>query len=98
MGGTVITEGDSFIWRYGRAEVKLQRVDGAWSVVYSSIGRLLGPRQTLYSAQHRGAKLAAWDVMARVVRASRDEDEGLRVARSAAQWMRGFDLPDEAEG
>jgi hypothetical protein len=42
----------------------------------------------IYEAKHREAKHAAWDVMARVVRASSDEEQGLQVARSAARWMR----------
>jgi hypothetical protein len=49
---------------------------------------LLGPRQVLYQGRHRDATYAAWDVMARVVLASRDEDEGLRAGQSAAQWIK----------
>lgn len=52
----------------------------------------MGPRQTIYRASHRTAKFAAWDVMARVINASHDEDEGLQVALRAAQWMRRNDL------
>ena len=40
---------------------------------------------------------AAWDVMARVIRACRDEEEGLRVGRSAAQWLRAHDIPDDED-
>jgi len=32
-----------------------------------------------------------------VIRASRDEEEGLRVATRAAQWMRGIGIPDETD-
>ncbi len=96
MGGSV-SQGETFSWRLGRAEVTLGRVGDAWIVVYTRSGRLLGPRLTIYEAKHSQANLAAWDVMARVIRASRDEDEGLRVARSAAQWMRDVDLVDEHE-
>jgi hypothetical protein len=42
----------------------------------------------LYQGRHRDPTYAAWDVMARVVLASRDEEEGLRAGRSAAQWLR----------
>ena len=88
---------DAFVWRQGRSEVSLERDGNAWRVVYTSNGRLLGPRQVLHDARHRRANHAAWDVMARVIRASRDEEEGLRVATRAAQWMRGIGIPDETD-
>ena len=93
MGGFSIISGDAFVWRYGRSEVTLQRVPDGWSVVYTSVGRLLGPRQVLYQGRHRDPTYAAWDVMARVIRASRDEDEGLRAGRSAAQWIKSRPAP-----
>ena len=95
MAGTAVSSGDQFVWRQGRAEVTLERAGDAWSVVYTSAGRLLGPRQILYRGNHRVMQHAAWDVMARVIRACRDEDEGLRVGRSAAQWLRAHDIPDD---
>ncbi|MCC6313591.1 MAG: hypothetical protein IT337_06225, partial [Thermomicrobiales bacterium] len=70
------------------AEVTLSYSEEAWTVVYTSTGRLLGPRQVLYQGKHRDPTYAAWDVMARVVLASHDEDEGLRVGQSAARWIR----------
>ena len=88
MGGFSIVSGEAFVWRHGRAEVTLQRVGDSWTVVYTSAGRLLGPRQVLYQGRHRDPIYAAWDVMARVVLASHDEDEGLRAGRSAAQWLK----------
>lgn len=87
MGEFGLSGGD-FVWRSGRAEITLSMAGDAFSVVYTSPGRLLGPRQVLYEAKHQDATFAAWDVMARVVLASRDEDEGLRAGRSAAQWIR----------
>lgn len=95
MGDAAIIEGRMFVWRQGRAEVTLERDGNAWSVVYTSAGRLIGPRQTVYAARHKRANHAAWDVMARVIRASDDEEEGLRAARSAAQWMRTLGIPDD---
>lgn len=95
MAGTATSSGDQFVWRQGRAEVTLERAGGAWSVVYTSAGRLLGPRQILYRGSHKVMQHAAWDVMARVIRACRDEDEGLRVGRSAAQWLRAHNIPDD---
>jgi len=88
VGGFSITSGESFVWRTGRAEVTLSSTGDGWTVSYTSVGRLLGPRQVLYQGRHRDATYAAWDVMARVVLASRDEEEGVRAGRSAAQWIK----------
>ncbi len=88
MGGFSMTSADAFVWRHGRAEVTLSRAGDSWTVVYRSTTRLLGPRQVLYRHRHRDPTYAAWDVMARVVIASRDEDEGLRAGRSAARWIK----------
>ncbi len=93
MGGFSITTGESFIWRSGRAEVTLSHAGDSWAVSYTSAGRLLGPRQVLYQHRHRDATYAAWDVMARVVLACRDEDEGVRAGRSAAQWIKSRPAP-----
>jgi hypothetical protein len=83
----VETEED-FIWKQGRAIVALTWESGLWHVSYLVTSRLLGPRQVLYQGTHRDAKMAAWDVMARVVVASRSEDEGVQAARRAVQWMK----------
>ena len=80
-----------FMWRRGRDLITLSRAGESWQVSYLTSGRLLGPRQTVYQASHRTAKFAAWDIMARVISASHDEDEGLQVALRAAQWMRRAD-------
>ena len=88
------TEPSVFVWRHGRDEVRLTSESDGWSVVYLSVGKLLGPRQVIYQAKHKRATHAAWDVMARVIRASRDEEEGVRVAQSAARWMRGVGIQD----
>lgn len=80
-----------FTWRQGRDMISLARAGESWQVSYQTSGRLLGPRQCVYKATHKTAKFAAWDVMARVISASHDEDAGLQVALRAAQWMRRFD-------
>lgn len=85
---------DAFVWRHGRADVALEWDRDAWKVTYGAIGRLLGPRQMLHEMRHRRADLAAWDVMARVIHASRDEDLGIRVACEAARWMKEQGHPD----
>ena len=87
MADTERVEEERFAWRQGRAEVAVHRDGDQWKVVYSTSGRLFGPRQVLYEQRHRYIKHAAWDVMARVIRVSQDEDEGVRVAKSAARWM-----------
>lgn len=87
-GDYAITTGEAFIWRSGGAEVTLSLANDGWVVVYSAAGRLLGPPQVLHQARHRDPKHAAWDVMARVQIASRDEAEGLRAGRSAARWIK----------
>jgi hypothetical protein len=79
---------DAYVWRQGRGDVTLRRDGDAWLVVASTIGRLLGPRQTLYVSRHGRADHAAWDVMARVNRFTRDELQVLKAGLDAAQWIR----------
>lgn len=81
-------EGDAFVWRRGRDVVRLRREGDGWLVSYQTVGRLLGPQRSVYEARHRIAKHAAWDMMARVINASRDEQEGVEAATMAAKWMR----------
>lgn len=92
MEGYASVENNIFVWREGRAEVSVLRDGDAWNVVHTSTGRLLGPRLILYSERHKDAKHAAWDVMARVIRVSSDEDKGLQIARSAVKWMRSSEV------
>lgn len=77
----------TFVWRRGRADVTLHRAANSWCVIYSVTGRLLGPRKILYRAYHTEIRLAAWDFMARVIQASKDEEEGVRMGRCAVRWM-----------
>lgn len=81
------TTGPQYQWRQGRIEVTVERRGDHWRVESSTSGRLFGPRQTLYEAQHKNPKHAAWDVMACVIRASHNEDEGVNAGREAARWM-----------
>ena len=83
-----ITAGDAFTWKSDRAEVKLSLTSEGWFVEYSTVGRLLGPPQVLHQARHRDAKLATWDVMARVQSASNNEAEMVRAGHSAVQWIK----------
>lgn len=79
---------DSFTWRQGKDQIRLTRAGDSWQVSFLTQGRLMGPRQTVYEAIHRQAKFAAWDVMAKVISVSHNEDIGVEVAVQAAQWMR----------
>jgi hypothetical protein len=83
-----ITAGDAFTWKSDRAEVTLSLTSEGWMVQYSTVGRLLGPPQVLHQARHRDAKLATWDVMARVQSASNNEAEMVRAGQSAVQWIK----------
>lgn len=84
---------DKFIWRQGRDQVTLSRAGDSWLVSYLTQGKLMGPRQKVYEGMHRQAKFAAWDVMAKVISVSHNEDEAVEVAVQAAQWMRRMDSP-----
>ncbi len=97
MAGQTSTDGDVFIWRQGRAEVSLQRDANAWLIRQLSTGRLLSPHQHIYEERHKQAKYAAWDVMARVIRVSQDEDEGLLAGREAAKWIRNCGVIEETD-
>ena len=79
---------EAFIWKQGKAMVTLTKAGESWQVAFLTQGRLLGPRMKVYEAVHRQAKFAAWDVMARVISVTHDEEVGLDVAVRAAQWMR----------
>jgi hypothetical protein len=89
---------DKFIWKQGRDLVTLCKAGDSWLVSCLTQGRLLGPRQKVYEAMHRQAKFAAWDVMAKVISVSHNEDEGVEVAVQAAQWMRRMDSPAGSPG
>jgi hypothetical protein len=79
--------GDTYIWKQGRHTVTLSCEAGAWVVRFTTAGRLFGPTETLYEERHTSERFACWDVMARVIRATHDEDEGVRAGRAAAAWI-----------
>jgi len=79
---------EHFAWKQGKHVVLVRRSGSSWQVRCLTQGRLLGPRTCVYEATHRFAKYAAWDVMARVISASHDEEVGIEAAVKAAQWMR----------
>lgn len=79
--------GERFVAKYGRFEVTLRQERDGWLVEYTSSGRLLGPREVIYSAHHTIAQHAAWDLLCRVIRATDSEQEGLSAMRAAIRWM-----------
>ena len=85
---------DAYVWRQGRSEIVLMRSGDRWHIQYTVASRLLGPRQNIYEARHLSARNAAWDFMARVIRACRDEDEAVRASKEAARWMRSTGFVD----
>lgn len=84
-------QAEAFVWKQGKDLVTVSKAGDSWQVSCLTQGRLMGPRLTVYEAIHRQAKFAAWDVMARVISVSHDEEEGVEVAVRAAQWMRRSD-------
>lgn len=88
MAEHTMEEGDQFVWRQGRDVVILRQDGEGWHVCYQTTGRLMGPPRCVYEARHNVAKHAAWDMMARVINVSRNEQEGVEAASLAARWMR----------
>ena len=89
---------DTFVWKQGKDLVTLSRAGDGWQVACLTQGRLMGPRMKIYEALHRQAKFAAWDIMARVISVSHNEEEGIEVAVRAAKWMRRADAATSAAG
>jgi hypothetical protein len=87
VGENLVT-GDVFTWSFDRVELTVSRDGDSWFVVYRTESPLLGPSLVSHETRHRQATHAAWDVLARVSRATRDDEEGVRVAQMAARWMR----------
>lgn len=92
------TQSDTFVWKQGKDLVTVSKAGDSWQVSCLTQGRLIGPRSTVYEATHRQAKFAAWDVMARVISVSNDEEEGVQVAVRLAQWMRRSGASPNAPG
>jgi hypothetical protein len=80
---------DRFVWSTDRYRLIIWLDQGQWAVQHSSPSPLLGP-MLVSEARHKQAKEAVWEVLTRVTKATRDDDEGVRVATSAARWIREF--------
>lgn len=83
------SQDNGFVWRRGKVEILLSRDGDAWKVSQTTSGRLFGPRHLVYEQRHKQVRPAALDFMARVIRESKNEEEGIRVARAASRWMNG---------
>lgn len=89
---------NTFVWKQGKDLVTVSKAGDSWQVSCLTQGKLMGPRLKVYEAVHRQAKFAAWDVMARVISVSHNEEEGVEVAVRAAQWMRRSDTSTGSTG
>ncbi len=78
---------ERFVWSTERYRLTLWFEEDQWAIQHTAPNPLLGPL-VVSEARHRQAKQAVWEVMKRVARATRDDEEGVRVASSAARWMR----------
>ena len=79
---------DVFCRKIDRFEITLSREDESWVVEVTAAGRLFGPRVRLYRECHLVARHAAWDIMARVIHAADNEQEGIQAGRQAMAWLR----------
>ena len=72
MGGGeyAISSGEAFVWKSDRHEVTLSLTSDGWMVRLLVIGPLAGPPTVEHQVRHRDAKLATFDLMVRVGKAS----------------------------
>lgn len=78
---------DRFVWSTDRYRLTIWLDKDQWMIQHTAPNPLLGPL-VISEAKHSQAKQAAWEVMTRVTKATKDDEEGVRVATSAARWMR----------
>jgi len=78
---------DRFVWSTDRCRLTIWLDAGEWLIEHAAPNPLLGP-MVVSEVRYRQAKQAVWDVLSRVTKATRDDEEGVRVASSAARWMR----------
>ena len=78
---------DRFVWSTDRYRLTIWLDEDQWTLQPTAPNPLIGPL-VISEAKHRQAKQAVWEVMTRVTKATRNDEEGVRVASSAARWMR----------
>ena len=80
---------DAFVWECGSAVISLVWEESSWMVRMERPSRLLGsPRTMMHQQSHLDPRFAAFDVHARVVLVSGDDEEGVRAGCAAARWLR----------
>ena len=87
MGEDPGLSNDRFVWSTDRYRLTIWLDEDKWTIQHTAPNPLLGPL-VISEAKHSHAKQAVWEVMTRVTKATRDDEEGVRVASSAARWMR----------
>ena len=87
MGEDPGSSSDRFVWSTDRYRLTIWLDEDQWTIQHTAPNPLLGPL-VVSEAKHRQAKQAVWEVMTRVTKATRNDEEGVRVATSAARWMR----------
>lgn len=85
-GEYAISAGEAFVWKSERHEVTLSLTNDGWLVRLLTIGPLAGPPTVEHQVRHRDAKLATFDLMGRVNKAS-NEEEMVRAGSHAVQWI-----------
>ncbi len=81
---------DAFVWSSERFILRLTQEGDFWAVICRSTSPLYGPDIVTYEAKHRLPTHAAWDVLTRVTRATRDDEEGVQAGSMAARWMKSM--------
>jgi hypothetical protein len=85
--GTDRGSSDRFEWNSERHHLTIWLEADEWWIQHTTPNPLMGP-VVIDEARHKQAKQAVWDVLSRVTKATHDDEEGVRVASSAARWMR----------
>ncbi len=94
-GGVRMSDGE-FVWSSDRFNLTLTQDGDSWAVVCRSASPLFGPSVVTYEAKHRLPTHAAWDVLTRVTRATRDDEEGVKAGSMAARWMKSVMWPEDS--
>lgn len=87
MGEEAGSSNDRFVWSTDRCSLTIWLDEDQWMIQHTAPNPLLGPL-VVSEAKYSQAKQAVWDVLTKVTKATRDDEEGVRVASSAARWMR----------
>lgn len=93
MGTDSVSPGNRFEWSADQHRLEVWLDNGEWAVQHTAPNPLLGP-MVVSRARHTHAKQAVWEVMTRVTKATRDDEEGVRVASCAARWIRQYGTPE----